>query len=41
MELLHPRLPTDKATKSIYDDTDTTDKCITLSECRLMVVINL
>lgn len=28
MEFLRPRLPTDEATKSIYDDTDTTDKCI-------------
>ena len=25
-ELLHPRLPTDEATKSIYDDTDTSYK---------------
>lgn len=27
-ELSHPRFPTDEATKPIYDDIDTTDKCI-------------
>ena len=30
MKLLHSRLPTGKATKSIYDNADTKDKCITL-----------
>ena len=28
--ILHPRLPSYEVTKSIYDDTDATDKCITL-----------
>ena len=32
MELLHPRLPTGEATKSIYEDTDTTDKCFILCD---------
>jgi len=30
MGFLHSRLPTNEATKSIYDDTDTTDKYIKL-----------
>ena len=30
LDLLHPRLPDDTATKSIYDHTAKTDKCITL-----------
>lgn len=37
-ELSHPRLPTDEAIKSIYDDIDTTDKCILLCVCRLTLV---
>ena len=37
-ELSHPRLPTDEAIKSIYDDIDTTDKCIILCVCRLTLV---
>ena len=41
MELLHPRLPTDEATKSIYDDINTTDKCIIPCDCRLILFISL
>ena len=32
MELSQSRLLTGKATKSIYDNADTKDKCITLSD---------
>ena len=41
MELLHPGLPTDEASNSIYDYFDTTDERITLCACRLIFVINL
>ena len=41
MELIHSRLPTDEMTKSIYDDTDTTYKCITLFEYRPILATNL
>ena len=37
MELLFQRLPNDEATKSIYDDLNTTDKCITLHDSRLVI----
>ena len=39
MELLHPSLPTDQATKSIYDDSSSTDKCIALCDYRLILVM--
>ena len=39
MALLHPWLPKDQATKSIYDDSSTTDKYMTLyDKCRILVV---
>ena len=38
----HPELPSYEATKSIYDDTDSTDKCMILFRLpRLIPVINL
>ena len=33
-EIFHPMLPTAEATKSIYDDTATANKCITLAIVR-------
>ena len=41
MELLHSKLPTDMATKAINEDTVTIDKCITLSDYRVILIINL
>ena len=41
LDLLHPRLPEDGATKSIYDHTAKTDKCITLCDYQLILVISL
>ena len=34
-------VPTEEAKKSILDNTDTKDKCVTLYECKLILVINL
>lgn len=31
-------MPTDEATKSLYDDNATTDRCITLCDYRLIVI---
>lgn len=39
MELLDVRLPTHEARKSIYDDIATKDKCITVCDYRLLLVI--
>ena len=40
MGLLHSRLPTSEATKSIYDDTDTTDKYIKLCDYQRVLLFH-